>query len=149
VDALFRRAGERNSNCAFASCSYSEVRAGIFEFPALLKYRFVKYAFVNAGLSYQWVRHGSGTLLSWRTGPLVPGEVVDLTVHSSPLATPAENHVGFVGGIGIEVRGGGLRLSPEFRYTRWNSPYWKSTGPRGFFTASNLNQIEGLVAVRF
>src|SRR5690349_14102537 len=44
ADALYKHAGQRNSDCAFTSCSYSEVRTDIFEFPALLKYRLLKRA---------------------------------------------------------------------------------------------------------
>jgi hypothetical protein len=144
VDALFRHAGQRNLECVFSICSYSEVRANIFEFPALLKYRFAKGAaavpFVDCGPAYQWVRHGSGPFLVGSVAALFP-------VGSIPLA--AENHVGIVAGGGIELRAGWLRLSPEFRYTRWNSAYWESFGSRGFFTASNLNQVQGLMSVRF
>ena len=153
VDALYKHTGERNSGCAFTFCFYSEVRANIFEFPLLLKYQLLKHSpampFVGAGVAYQWVRHGSGTLLGWRNGTIVPGEVVDLTVDRSPLTMPAENHVGIVAGGGVEFRAGRIRLAPEFRYTRWNAAYWESTGPRGFFTGSNLNQAEGLIGVRF
>ena len=53
---------------------------------------------------------------------------------------------GVVAGGGIEFRAGRLKVSPEFRYTRWNSRYWESPGSRGFFTASNVNQAEGLMS---
>jgi len=153
VDGLYKHTGQRRADCAFAFCSLSEVRANIFEFPALLKYRLLKHApvapFVAAGVAYQWVRRGSGTAQSWRTGPIVPNEVVDLSVHQFPLAMPAENHAGIVGGGGIEFRAGRLRVSPEFRYTRWSSRYWEASGSRGFFTGSNLNQAEGLMSVKF
>src|SRR5437868_3557962 len=39
VEALLNHTGQRNSGCAFTSCTYSEVRANIFEFPVLAKYR--------------------------------------------------------------------------------------------------------------
>jgi opacity protein-like surface antigen len=153
VDGLYKHAGQRAQDCAFTSCSYSEVRADVFEIPVLLKYRLLQHApvapFVGAGVSYQHVRAGSGTLLTWRTGPVVAGEAVDLTVHRFPLTMPAENHVGMVAGGGIELRAGRIRVSPELRYTRWNSAYWESAGPRGFFTASNLNQVEFLISIRF
>src|SRR5436853_370719 len=35
VDALFKHTRQRSSNCAFTSCSYSEVRANILEFPGV------------------------------------------------------------------------------------------------------------------
>jgi hypothetical protein len=153
VDALYKHTGQRSSSCAFTSCAYSEVRANIFEFPFLLKYRLLKRSpiapFVEAGPAYQWVRHASGTVLTWRTGPIVPDEVVDLTVHRFPTMMPAENHVGIVAGGGIELRAGPIRVSPQFRYTRWSAAYWESSGARGFFTASNVNQAEGLLSIRF
>ena len=145
VNALFRRAGKRNDGCTFGSCFYSDVRANIFEFPMLIKYRPWKCApaqpFVEAGPAYQWVRHGSGLLLSGLAGRTLGGRF--------PLVMPAENHVGIVAGGGVEFRAGRLRLSPEFRYTRWTSRYWESFGSRGFFTGSNLDQAEGLISVRF
>jgi hypothetical protein len=153
VDALLQHTGQRDFQCAFTFCSYSEVRANVFEFPVLIKYRPFKRApampFLEAGPAVQWVRHGSGTALSWRTGAIFPGEVVDLAVHRSAVAMPAETHAGIVAGGGAEFRVGVLRIAAEFRYTRWTSPYWESTGPRGFFTSSNVNQVEGLVGVRF
>lgn len=153
IDALYKRAGQRAQDCVFTSCSYSEVRAHVFEVPFLLKYRLLKHTpltpFAGAGVSYQHVRAASGTLLTWRTGPLVPAEVVDVAVHRLPLSMPAEDHAGIVAAGGIELRAGGIRVSPEFRYTRWKSAYWEWYGPRGFFTASNLNQVDGLVSIRF
>src|SRR5690348_3194064 len=54
VDALYRRAGQGSSDCAFTSCFASEVRANVFEFPVLAKYRLLKRApvapFVAAGV---------------------------------------------------------------------------------------------------
>jgi hypothetical protein len=153
VDGLYKHAGQRAQDCVFTSCSYSEVRAHVFEIPFLLKYRLLKHTpltpFVDTGVSYRRVLAASGTLLTWRTGPLVAAEAVDLAVHRFPLSMPAENHVGIVAGGGIELRAGRIRMSPEFRYTRWNSAYWQWSGPRGFFTASNLNQVEGLLSIRF
>ncbi len=151
VDALYQRAGDRSMSCAFASCSYSQLRANIFEFPALLKFRFLRRApatpFVAGGLAYRWVRSATGTTLTWRTGPLVAGEEVDYTVHRFGISNPAENNVGGVAAGGVELRVGKLRLAPELRYTRWNARYWEFFGPRGFFTGSNLNQVEGLLGV--
>jgi len=153
VDVLFRHAGANHADCAFTSCVYSETRANIFEFPVLTRYGLRRPAaaapFVEAGLAYQWVRHAYGGALSWRTGPIVPGEVVDLSVHRGSVSMPAENHLGFVAGGGVEFRSGRFRVAPEIRYTRWNARYWEVFGARGFFTGSNLNQIDGLVGVGF
>lgn len=153
VDALYQRAGDRSMGCAFTPCSYSQLRAGIFEFPAQLKFRLLRRApatpFVAGGLAYRRVRTATGTALSWRTGPIVPNEVVDYTVHRSSISNPAENHVGGVAAGGVEFRIGRLRLAPELRYTRWNARYWEFFGSRGFFTGSNLNQVEGLLGVTF
>ena len=44
VDALYKRAGDSNRDCVFTSCSYSRLRAHIFEFPFLLKYRLLRRA---------------------------------------------------------------------------------------------------------
>src|SRR4051794_31314964 len=59
VDALYRRAGQGSGDCAFTSCFVSELRANLFEFPVMAKYRLLKRApvapFVSAGVAYQWV----------------------------------------------------------------------------------------------
>jgi len=153
VDALYRRAGDRSVSCAFTSCFYSQVRANIFEFPMLFKFRLLRRApaapFVAGGLAYQWVRRATGSAQNWRTGPIVPNEVVDYAVRRFGISNPAENHVGGVAAAGVEFRAGRLRVAPEFRYTRWNARFWESYGSRGFFTGSNLNQVEGLLGVTF
>jgi hypothetical protein len=149
VDALLQHTGARAAGCVFTYCSYVEVRANIFEFPALVKYRAWRSAFVGAGPAYHWVRHGRGGALSWRNGQISPGEVVDMTLHRNRAAMAAETNAGVVAGGGVELRAGRLVISPQFRYTRWASRYWEFSGSRGFFTGSNLNQAEGLVGVRF
>src|SRR5689334_23057856 len=65
ADALYRRTGQREGSCFFTLCSASSLRANIFEFPALLRYRLAGRAvapFVSGGVAYRWVRHGTGSL---------------------------------------------------------------------------------------
>jgi hypothetical protein len=80
---------------------------------------------------------------------MVPGENVDLSIHRVKTSSPAENHLGGVFSGGVEFGAGRLRLSPEFRYTRWSSRYWEIFGSRGYFSGSNLNQAELLFGLRF
>ena len=44
---------------------------------------------------------------------------------------------------------GQARTAPESRYTLWNSRYWEYYGSRGYFTGSNLNQMDLLMGVSF
>jgi hypothetical protein len=129
------------------------LRGNILEFPALLKLRLLRRAvatpFVAGGLAYQRVGRATGTSLAWRTGPIVPNEVVDYAIHSFSISNPAEKHVGGVASGGVEFMAGKLRLTAELRYMRWNARYWEFFGSRGFFTGSNPNQAEGLLGVTF
>ena len=80
---------------------------------------------------------------------MVLNEVVDYSIRRSSYATAAENHAGFVAAGGVELRASRLKIAPEFRYTRWNARYWEFYGSRGFFTGSNLNQMDVLLGVSF
>lgn len=152
LDALYKRTGNRDSNCQYTYCYFSNVRANIWEFPFLLRYRLWSgpiAPYVSGGLSYRHVGKGSGTTLSWRSGPLVGGEVVDPTFSQFSVSNPSENHVGAVAGGGVRFQMGRLALSPEVRYTRWNARYWEFNWSRGYFTGSNPNQVEVLFGLSF
>jgi hypothetical protein len=150
VDALYQRAGDRYQGCSFGTCSYTTVRAGVWQFPLLAKYRMGRgpvRLFAAAGLSVQWVRRASGRGNSLVTNPFVPNSPTQYVTYS--FTHPAEVNAGAVIGCGVEFRTGRLRLAPEFRYTRWNSRYWEFSGPRGYFTGSNPNQAEALFGILF
>jgi hypothetical protein len=152
VDALYKRAGERDAACQFTYCSFSSVRANVFEFPFLLRYRLLEgpvAPYAAVGVAYRHVGKATGTALNWRSGPLVAGEVVDPTVQSFPLSNPSEDHAGIVAGGGVRFCAGRVALSPEARYTRWNGRYWEASGSRGYYTAANANQVEILMGLSF
>jgi hypothetical protein len=150
IDVLYRRTGSRSAACDFGGCTFSSVRANMFLFPLLAKYRFLRgptTPFAVGGMAAQWVRTASGNEQGWYEDPYIPG--ASPTVYRGRLFTPAEFNVGAVAGGGVEFRAGRARLSPELRYTRWNARYWEVYGSRGYFTGSNLNQIDILMGVTF
>jgi hypothetical protein len=61
---------------------------------------------------------------------------------------PAETPIGFVGGGGLELRAGILKVAPEFRFIRWKEPFWESYGSRSF-TRSNRNEAAFLLGLSF
>jgi len=150
VDVLYKRTGTRNDSCVFGSCSFARVRAGVFEFPMLVKYRIGSgpvRPFASGGISLEWVRHAVGKSAGFITNPVRLDAPVQF--FTGTFGRAAETHVGGVGGGGLELRTGPVALAPEVRYTRWSGRYWEFNGSRGFFTGSSLNQVEGLFSVRF
>ncbi len=89
--------------------------------------------FINAGASF---RNWSGYD---QLGNFVTGQ--DFT------EVDDRNNVGFVAGGGLALRLGGLKISPEIRYTRWGVDNF-SEGVRNVLE-SNKNQAEVLVGFTF
>ena len=148
----YKRTGDRYASCTFTYCLESSARANLWEAPLLLRWRIGQAEvapFVSVGYAYRRIAQGRGNLTSWRSGPIVLGEEVDYTVYSSTQRVPGENTHGGVAGGGIEFQAKHLKVAPEFRYTRWNKRYWEQYGSRGYFTGSNLNQMEILLGLRF
>jgi len=148
----YQRIGQRGGGCTFTYCSTFGSRANAIQVPLLLRWRFARSAaipFLTGGYSYRRITSGADQIDSWRSGPIVANEEVDYTVHHSTYRRPAENTHGAVTGAGLEVPAGRLKIAPEFRYIRWNRRYWESYGSHGFFTGSNLNQVDVLLGLRF
>jgi opacity protein-like surface antigen len=102
-----------------------------WEFPLLGKYRFrgeLVRPYVDAGVAWDTL---SGLTQSIQTQQL---ELQNNTT------------TGFVVGAGLEVHVPFLRLSPEFRYTRWGAQHFLD--PNGGF-GSNQNQAEFLLGITF
>ncbi len=121
VDALYRRAGyEYPARVPLGTPTQtSQVKEGFWDFPVIAKYRFGSGAvrpYLGAGWSYRKL---------------------------SDLLRPASSANGFTVAAGVAVRALGVRLAPEFRYTRWGS------GDPGPDFRAARNQAELLVGFSF
>jgi hypothetical protein len=115
-DALYRRVGYHR----FSNPGEGDVKGGLWDFPLLAKYKFPGHTFrpyVGLGWTY---RHLSDLLNDFSSG---------------------SNGVVFAGGVRIDARI--LKISPEFRYTRWTD----KSASDSFKT--NPNQAEILIGFTF
>jgi len=112
-----------------------------WEFPLLLKYRFHFPAvrpYLDAGAAWD-------TLAGLKqTNQIVLAPLTSTT--SSPSQLKKNGTIGFVAGGGVDIRAMFLHISPEIRFTRWNSA--QIVDPQGLLH-SNLNQAEVLVGFTF
>lgn len=65
----------------------------------------------------------------------------------STYSTDYRNSSGLVVGGGLEIKAGVLKVSPEFRYTRWLNRAFSAYFSHGFFAESAQNQAEILVGI--
>jgi hypothetical protein len=138
-DALYRKLSYSGSGTLAGFTGNLSAKANDWEFPLLLKYRFhvpVARPFLDAGVA-------------WDT---LPGLKQALSVASqSELGFPAPQvnkttTMGFVVGGGVDIHAVFLHISPEIRFTRWNST--QISDALGLLH-SNLNQAEFLVGFTF
>lgn len=145
VDALYKRLGyEYNQSLSNGTVTSSTV-ANSWEFPALVKFAIVPgpvRPFVAAGGA---VRHISGIEQFRNTvrQSLAPANL--------QLNTATEfnkrNDVGLVFGGGVEFKMGRVRITPEFRYTRWGSENFRD--PVTALLRTNRNQGDFLLGLSF
>ncbi|MGA3040125.1 MAG: hypothetical protein ABSF54_04955 [Bryobacteraceae bacterium] len=135
-DALYRRLSYTGSGgVPFSTVSAS---GSNWEFPLLLKYRFhlpVVRPFLDAGVAWDTIAGLKETVVS-----------VALLAPSSPAELQKNTTMGFVVGGGVDIHAIFLHISPEIRFTRWNSSQIADT--MGLLR-SNLNQGEFLVGFTF
>ncbi len=140
VNALYRRFGYRDSGGSFFSSFTERNRGNSWEFPMLLKYRFVGRLYAAGGYAPRTI-NGSGT------AEFVDADFAGLRlVRTRNTDFDSVSH-GAVVGAGIEFGSERLRFSPEFRYTRWKDKAIDIQGSRGFMVQSNQNQIDVLLGV--
>lgn len=149
IDALYRRVGTRESTTDIVGDQFrSRDRSNSWEFPILLKYRFpgrIRGLYASGGYAPRRIA-GSGVLESICCfNPYGPSTNVTLTVRN--YSTEYDTSHGLVVGGGVEIRAGFLKVSPEFRYTRWNNKAFSTFGSRGFFAESAQNQAEILLGI--
>jgi opacity protein-like surface antigen len=144
VDALYRRLGFE-----YLQTSPGSVRAAVvansWEFPLLIKFDILPgpvRPFVDTGASF---RNISG-IDSVRHTVNAAGQVIDTSLSNAPEFNK-RNDVGFVFGGGVEFKLGWLRISPEFRYTRWGSENFRD--PINSFLRTNRNQGDFIIGLTF
>lgn len=135
ADALYKRFAFGRPQGFVSNFPAADTAGNSWEFPVMLKWTAPgKVApFINAGASF---RNWSGYD---QLGNFVTGQ--DFT------EVDDRNNVGFVAGGGLALRLGGLKISPEIRYTRWGVDNF-SEGVRNVLE-SNKNQAEVLVGFTF
>ncbi|MCU1335469.1 MAG: hypothetical protein JWO19_1050 [Bryobacterales bacterium] len=142
VDALYKRLGfEFNQFAGPGSPTVARTVANSWEFPVLGKYAIFGgpiRPFIDAGANF---RHISGvdeirTTLS----------AVNVNVNPVPEFHKATD-VGFTFGGGVEVKLGFVRITPEFRYTRWGSENFQD--PIGSLLRTNKNQGDFILGLTF
>jgi hypothetical protein len=119
--------------------------ASSWEFPLLLKYRFhfpVVKPYVDAGVAWDTLTGFKQSLGAVTGGS--PGGVPLTSTPSAPPALARNTTMGFVIGGGVDIHAIFLHISPEIRFTRWNSAQINTVGLQ-----SNLNQAEFLVGFTF
>jgi hypothetical protein len=152
VDALYRRFGYTSTFSSCCGSSITRERANSWEFPLILKYRFPSLAvspYAGAGYVPRMVhgsRVSSGRYLSGMTSN-PPADVYTYYFNQqSSIDYPVTHGVTAAGG--IEFGGRHLRLSPEFRFVHWNSPFLQEVGGDGsYFIESSQNEFFILLGI--
>ena len=145
-DALYRRVGFTSEfNPPLYSANTRE-RANDWEFPMLLKRRFMAARsgpFLGVGYSPRIVR---GTDISSGTFLQGLGTIVFFSNQSSSTNYPVTHGVVVSGGLNLNFAH--LRLSPQIRYVHWNEPFLYDSGPDIFQPlASKQNEVFVLVGL--
>jgi outer membrane protein W len=140
-DALYRHLHFTGSGNLVDVFTTSRTSAGDWEFPLLLKYRFhfpVVRPYVEAGVAWDTL-----TGLKQTISESIP---IPLSTTSSPAELKKKTTTGVVLGAGVDIHAIFLHISPEIRFTRWNSAQISDT--LGLLH-SNQNQAEFLVGLTF
>jgi opacity protein-like surface antigen len=142
VDALYRRLGfEYNQFAGPGSPTITSTTANSWEFPVLGKWAVLPgpaRPFVDFGANF---RHITGVNQIRSTATAVGVDVG--TVPEFHKATD----IGATFGAGIEFKAGWLRVTPEFRYTRWGSENFDD--PIGALLRTNKNQGDFILGLTF
>ena len=140
-DALYTQLNFSSVSGVAGSVVNAVTDADSWEFPLLLKYKFgganavagSVRPFVSAGASFRRITDVT-TVGDFITGNNTP-ELQD------------RNSTGFVVGGGVEIRALFIRVSPEFRFTRWGVENFRSG--LGGLLDTNVNQGQFLVGISF
>jgi hypothetical protein len=159
-DALYRRLGYDGYSVytvpmtGLSQLLNSSTTGSNWEFPLLLKYRFhfpVVRPYLDAGVAWDTLA-GLQQTVTTSTGF---GPLPFTSTTSSPSELRKKATMGFVVGAGVDIHAAFLHISPEIRFTRWNSTQISDvcslcaqTSGSGLLQ-SNLNQAEFLVGFTF
>jgi len=138
-DALYRKLSYTGSGTLAGNFTTISATGNNWEFPLLLKYRFhfpVVRPYLDAGVA-------------WDALPGLKQAISEASsaVLGSPAPAVKQNTtMGFVVGGGVDIHAIFLHISPEIRFTRWNST--QISDALGLLH-SNLNQAEFLVGFTF
>jgi opacity protein-like surface antigen len=142
VDALYRRLGfDYNQFAGPGSPTITTTTANSWEFPVLGKWAVLPgpvRPFIDFGANF---RHITGVDQIRSTATSVGVDVG--TVPEFHKATD----IGATFGAGIEFKAGWLRVTPEFRYTRWGSENFDD--PIGALLRTNKNQGDFMLGLTF
>ena len=122
-----------------------------WEFPLLLKYRFrssVARPYLDVGVAWDTLtglKQSVSGLVDVPVEPVGSQTPPASTTTSHPLELIGNTTTGFVVGGGVDIHLF-LHISPEVRYTRWNS---SQIGATGGLLRSNPNQVEFLTGFTF
>jgi opacity protein-like surface antigen len=149
VDALYRRLDYQSSETGDNFQTTKQTTANSWQFPFLLKWRLPLgpvHPFVDAGPSVEYVSgiHRSARQTVYNASS--PGTAANATTNN-PDELDNQTRVGFTAGGGLEFKAGLLRISPEVRYTRWNTNIFRT--PVRNLLSSNFNQADFLLGITF
>jgi opacity protein-like surface antigen len=140
VDALYRRLGFDYTQVAPGGTVFASTSANSWQFPLLAKWAFLPgpvKPFVDGGATFQHI-----------TGVKQIRSALSSTPLSNNVAEFNEDtDIGFTFGGGIELKLGIVRISPEFRYTRWGSDVFRD--PVQTLLNTNRNQGDFLLGITF
>jgi outer membrane protein W len=138
-DALYRHLQYTGAGTLVDILTSTSASAGNWEFPLLLKYRFhfpLVRPYVEAGPAWDTLTGFKQTFSV--TSPIpAPSPTSDLSKNTT---------MGVVLGAGVDIHAIVMHISPEIRFTRWNSAQISDTA--GLLN-SNRNQAEFLVGFTF
>jgi opacity protein-like surface antigen len=144
IDGLYRHYNFQSSGTISPAGTSLTTRGstGAWEVPVLAKYRVpfpVVRPFIDAGAAWDFLNgYNQNVTATNLTIPVRPPENLNQPVHNT---TP-----GVVIGAGLDVKTTYVHVSPEVRYTHWDSHHFYS--PNAGFT-SNVNQVEIMIGVTY
>jgi len=142
VDALYKRLGyDYDQFAGPGSPTTTRTTANSWEFPVLGKYALFGgplRPFIDAGANF---RHISG-VDQIRSGI----SALNIPVNPAP-EFHKDTDVGFTFGAGLELKLGIMRITPEFRYTRWGSENFRD--PVAALLRTNKNQGDFILGLTF
>jgi hypothetical protein len=143
-DALYRKLNYEGTGTLLDVLTNNKTTGNAWEFPLLLKYRLpgtLLRPYIDAGVAWDTLTGVKQSIV--RT--IRSGQITTL-ITDDPAELQNKTTRGFVIGGGVEVHILFLRISPEIRYTRWESQHFAD--PAGLLQ-SNRNQAEFLLGFTF